>query len=58
MVRGLVHEEAAGILHEGMPAAKIVGAVLDIEIPVEIDRGDLADHAREEQLLDPATVGE
>ena len=28
-----------------MPAAEIVGAVLDVEIPVEIDRDDLADHA-------------
>ena len=37
---------------EGVPAAEIVGAVLGIEIPVEIDRRDLADHAGEEHLLD------
>ena len=45
MMRRLVHEKAAGIFDIGVPAAEIVGAVLDVEIPVEIDRGDLADHA-------------
>ena len=40
MMRRLVHEQAAGILDVGVPAAEVVGAVLDVEIPVEVDRGD------------------
>jgi hypothetical protein len=35
-----------------MPAAEIVGAVLGVQIPVEIDRGHLADDARQKRLLD------
>src|SRR5260221_1140913 len=53
MMRRLVDEEAGGIFHLGMPAAEIIGAVAGIEIPVEIDRGDLADDAGAQQLLDP-----
>lgn len=43
MVRGLVHEQATGMFGEGVPAAEIIRAVLVIEIPVKIDRGDGAD---------------
>ena len=59
VMRRLVDEEAAGMREDGVPAAKIIGAVLGIEIPVEIDRGDLADRAGDEQLLDALrAVGE
>src|SRR5690349_18388785 len=53
MVGRLVHEEAAAVFGVGMPAAEVIGTVLDIEVPVEIDRDDLADGTREQQLLDP-----
>ena len=52
VMRRLVDEEAAGVRKDGVPAAKIVGAVLRIEIPVEVDRDDLADRAGDQQLLD------
>ena len=54
MVRRLVHEQAAGMRRQRVPAAEIVGAVLDVEIPVEIDRGDVADDTRQQQFLDGA----
>jgi len=48
----LVDEQAAGIFRIGMPAAEVVGAVLGVQIPVEVDRGDPADFAGIEQFLD------
>ena len=57
MVGRLVDEEAAGIPLVGVPAAEVVGAVLGVEIPVEIDRGDLADRARRSSSLIRAAVG-
>ncbi len=54
MVRRLVHEKASGVLHERVPAAEIVGTVDDIEIPVEVDRNDLADGVADQQFVDRA----
>ena len=36
----------------GVPATEVVGAVHGIEVPVEVDRGDLADPPRGQQLAD------
>ena len=52
MMRRLVHEKAAGTGEQRVPAAKVIGPMLHIEIPVEVDRRDLADHTREDRLLD------
>ena len=57
MVRRLVDEEAARVLLVGVPAAEIVGAMPRVEIPVEIDRGDIADHLLEQQFLDARSGG-
>ncbi len=45
MMGRLVDEQTAGIFRIGMPAAEVVGAVLGVQIPVEVDRGDPADFA-------------
>ena len=52
MMRRLVDEQAARMGHEGVPAAEVVGAVLDIEIPVEVHRNHVADRAGQQHLLD------
>ena len=50
----LVHEQAAGDRALGVPAAEVIGAVLHVEVPMEIDRYDVADRARAQQFLDGA----
>ena len=45
VVAGLVHEQAAGVLLLAVPAAEVVCAVLGVEHPGEVDRGDLPDRA-------------
>ncbi|MNZ69726.1 hypothetical protein D3C78_880360 [compost metagenome] len=57
MVGGLVHEQAAGMFGKGVPAAEIIRAVLVIEIPVKIDRGDGADCTLVDKLLDACGGG-
>src|SRR6516165_11518641 len=43
VMRGLVHEKAAGIRPVPVPAAEIVGTVIGVELPFEIHRGDVTD---------------
>ena len=57
MVRRLVHEQRPRVPAVGVPAPEVVGAVHRIEIPVEVDRGDVADPPRGESSLDPPEVG-
>ena len=52
MVRGFVHQEAAGLVLVAVPAAEIVGAVNAVEIPAEIHRLDLADRAGHQDVLE------
>ena len=52
VVRRLVHQEAAAARLEAVPAPEVVGAVVHVEVPVEIDRQHAADLAVEQQLLD------
>src|SRR5271166_228694 len=55
VMRRLVHEQATGICLVAMPAAEIVGAVMRVELPLEIDRGDMPDDARLQHLLQQGT---
>src|SRR5262249_42324873 len=55
MVGGLVHEQSAGVRLVAMPAAEIVRTVMGIELPLEIDGGDLADSAGCQYLLQQRT---
>src|SRR6185503_15281615 len=57
MVGRLVHQKAAATRLEAVPAPEVVGAVMDVEIPVEIDRDDAADLAAEQQFLDLLCCG-
>ena len=52
MMRCFMHEKAAGMRHESMPAAEVVGAVNDVEIPVKVNGDDLANNAGQQHLLD------
>jgi len=52
VMRGLVHEKAAGIRLVPMPAAEIVGTVIGIELPFEIHRGNVTDNAGHKHLLE------
>ena len=47
--RGLVHQQAAGVVLVAVPAAEVVGAVARVEQPLEVDRADLADRAGAQQ---------
>ena len=51
MMGRLVDEQTAGLVLVAVPAAEIVGAVDAVEIPAEIDGGDLADDAGHQQVL-------
>ena len=57
MMGGLVHEQAARMGFLGVPAAEIVGAMLGVEIPMEIDRGHGAHRLLAQQLLDAGGGG-
>src|ERR1044072_999472 len=52
VMRRLVHPETAALGLEAMPATEVVGAVVDVEIPTEIDGQNAADGAGRKQLLD------
>src|SRR5882672_2703462 len=52
VVRRLVHQEAAAARLEAVPTPEVVGAVIHVEVPAEIDRNHAADLAAEQQLLD------
>ena len=48
----LVDPQRAALRLQPVPAAEVVGAVADVEIPVEVDRADRAELVRREDLLD------
>ena len=52
VVGRLVHHQAARIGLVGVPAAEVIGAVDGVEQPGEVDRDDVADLARHQELLD------
>src|SRR5205823_6290225 len=56
MVSGLVDEQRSAVLSQTMPAPEIVGAVNDIEVPIEIDRDDPANLSCQQDLLDVLAV--
>src|SRR5690606_38345789 len=45
VVGGLMHPKRPTFLHQSVPPTKVRGPMMDIEIPVEIDRGNFADLA-------------
>ncbi len=49
---GLMHEEAAAVDHAPVPPAKVVGAVIGIQVPVEVHRPHLSDRFCDQQALD------
>ena len=51
MVRGLVHQQAAGVRDVRVPAAEVVRAVVGVEQILEIHRAHAADRAGDDQLL-------
>ena len=54
---GLVYPQRAALLAQAVPAPEVVGAVAGVEVPREVHRGDRADLAREQDLLDLAVLG-
>ena len=57
VVGGFVDEEGAAEAPLAVPAAEIGGAVVDVEVPVEIHRGDLADALLHQQFLHLLPLG-
>ena len=56
MVAGLVDGKAAGILPHAVPAVEIARTVLDVDVPVQVDMGDPADLAVQDQFADQAAL--
>ena len=56
MMRRLVHPEAAAAVLVRVPAAEVIGAVVHVEIPREVDRQHFADLPRHEDFLDRAVL--
>ena len=50
VVGGLVHQQAAGVALVAVPAAEVVGAVAQVEQPLEVHREHLANGVGHEQL--------
>ena len=57
VVARLVDQQAAGVALLAVPAAEVVGAVLGVEHPGEVDRGDLPDEAVLDDLAQRAVAG-
>jgi len=54
---GLVDPERTAVLYVPMPSAEVTRAVVDVEVPVEIDAGDFADPLVVQELFYGGVVG-
>ena len=50
VVAGLVHQQRTAVFHFSVPTTKIIGAVLDVQIPVKICRGHFPYLSRAQQF--------
>ena len=56
VVGRLVDGERAGILAHPVPAVEVAGAVLDVDVPVEVDVRDAPDASGQDKLADEAVL--
>ena len=57
VVGGLVDQQGAGVLADGVPAAEVLSAVDGIQQPLQVHGEHIADHAGGDQLLDADVEG-
>ena len=57
VVAGLVDGKTSGVLTHTVPAMEIAGAVLDVDVPVQVNMGDFTDLALDDHLTDLGVDG-